>query len=97
MSEQDFKKELLAEFLKANSDWTKLADVRLWPPGMLMVYDNRHILSPGAPGRHCGVGIVIANDGVQTIRVLWDAGCSEQYKSYDMDAGLNPAVIYRVE
>ena len=71
-------------------------DIRTWPPGTFMVYDNREV--PGMIYRdmHVGLGMVIANDGHNRIRVIWDVTCDQPYLEYDVSS-LNPHVIRCVE
>lgn len=46
------------------------------------------------PNAHFGRGIVVANDGVDTIKVLWDAGCKQRLCTYSVRQ-LNQRVIRR--
>ena len=62
-----------------------------------MLYDNRKTSSVkrGVIQEHVGFGIVVANDGKTTIRVLWDARCKQQLCEYFVK-GLNGDVIFHV-
>lgn len=57
-----------------------------------MLYESKDPHPQGGP--HFGVGTVVANDGVDTIIVLWDAGCGDRLVSYRVRA-LNDWVIRR--
>lgn len=72
--------------------------IRNWPPGSLMVYDSRNLRFPSATAtvyKFQGIGIVIANDGKRSIRVVWDARCNNPFVEYDVTV-LNVKVISRV-
>ena len=62
--------------------------------GMIMITGSTTPKTPTKiSGSHYGTGIVIFNDGVKTIKVLWDAGCKEQLCTYDVGM-LNYNVIH---
>lgn len=67
-------------------------DIRAWPPGALMMFDNTKI---AGTLKHVGLGIVVANDGCKLIDVMWDASCFVPFMQYDVPR-LNPRVISRV-
>lgn len=69
-----------------------VCDILNWPPGALMRFDNTRI---SVLRGHVGLGMVVANDGVNTIHVVWDAGCKEPFKGYEVSS-LNPLVVSRV-
>lgn len=74
-------------------------DVKSWPPGEFILIDQREewkrMGSPASLKPHVGLGMVVANDGKNQIRVLWGSNCSSQYVEYRVDR-LNPVVIYHV-
>lgn len=63
--------------------------VSTWPPGAMMLYESKDLGGPRSR-----VGTVVANDGVDTITVLWDAGCVDRLVSYRVRT-LNDWVIRR--
>jgi hypothetical protein len=78
-------------------------DIRTWPPGTFILYDNRkHVagwkkfLSTSEAVEHVGIGIVVANDGINTIRVVWGANCEKPYLEYNVTS-LNASVIRHAE
>lgn len=78
-------------------------DIKTWPPGTLMGFDNRDQLRryPTETKRagytpHTGIGIVVHNDGVKIIHVVWDSNCKDAFSEYNVSNGLNPQVIYRI-
>jgi hypothetical protein len=46
--------------------------------------------------RFTAIGMVVCNDGVNTIWVVWSNNCHDQFKEYDVRY-LNPRVITRIE
>lgn len=73
-------------------------DIRSWPPGTFMLYDNRNVAFVNEKTLHIGIGIgmVIANGGVSRIRVVWGSNCRDPYLEYEV-GGLNGMVIHHVE
>lgn len=65
-------------------------DIKTWPPGALMLHDNRPL-----GGTRTDIGVVVANDGIRTIAVVWDASCFHSYREYDVKV-LHPDSIARV-
>ena len=61
-------------------------EIDAWPPGELMVYRSAWF---------CGIGIVVSNDGVSQIIVMWDSSCKKRLSHYDV-VSLNPNVISRL-
>lgn len=59
-----------------------------------MLFDNTHF-SKFRAHTHVGLGVVVTNDGVKTIGVVWDAGCKSRFEEYKV-IDLNPLVISRV-
>ena len=72
-------------------------DIKTWSPGALIMIDTHKLykFTPGDSSRFVAVGMVVANDRVNTIRVLWPDSCKEKFKVYNVN-DLNPAVIYHV-
>jgi len=89
------KKDVMKDWAKRDASNIRL--ITSWPPGTFMVYDNTMMESvqAGRERKHTGLGIVVANDGVSRIRVLWDSGCSRQFLEYHVEA-LNPNVIFHM-
>ena len=71
-------------------------NIRSWPPGTFMVIDQRDEWkrrgSPPNIKPFVGLGMVVANNGVDRIRVLWGANCRDAFLEYEV-ARLNPDVI----
>ncbi len=72
--------------------------IKDWPPGTIMVFDNRAAARQvNLPEEaHVGFGAVVANDGLGTIWVLWDESCRDRFVSY-LVKSLNHQVISRHE
>jgi hypothetical protein len=86
-----------------------ITDIKSWPPGTWMRYDNTHAVHTELAkcygkfvadiavvthkSRHIGRGIVVANDGISEIHVIWDDGCTKQHCKYDVKF-LNADVIF---
>ena len=73
-------------------------DIKTWPPGTFILYDNREECRKRMDARivpHQGIGLVVANDGEHMIRVVWGGNCREVYLTYDV-RHLNDAVIFHV-
>ena len=78
-------------------DNSNINEIKSWPPGTFMVYDNsdHRSVTGGMAQKHVGLGIVVANDGMFYIRVVWGSNCKHQYLEYDVRT-LNPNVIFHV-
>ena len=63
-----------------------IRDVRHWPPGALMQFNN---------GKFSAIGLVVWNYDGQ-IGVLWPEHCWDRFCVYPVES-LNPAGICRVE
>lgn len=78
-------------------------DIKTWPPGAVMLFDNRveleklrkEDLSSTDAVPHVGFGLVVANNGSGRIQVLWDENCARRYLMYEVRM-LNPKVISRI-
>lgn len=75
-------------------------DIKTWPPGAIMLFDNREQVkkqfkSDSRVKPHVGFGIVLANDGEGTIWVIWDSNCRDMFTEYFVKS-LNTLVISRV-
>jgi hypothetical protein len=77
-----------------------LHDIKTWPPGEFILIDqNEEWKRMGSPAHlrpFVGLGMVVANDGVSQIAVLWGGNCKDGYTEYDVTT-LNEATIYHVE
>lgn len=73
-----------------NESFKNFKSIKHWPPGALMSIDTRRV-----GGTMTGVGVVVANDGVLTIGVMWASNCLHAYKTYDVRL-LNMKTIERV-
>ena len=76
-----------------------LHDIKLWPPGSFILIDQdeewKRIGSPAHLKPFHGLGLVIANDAVSQIWVLWGANCKDGFTEYNV-ATLNEKSIYHV-
>ncbi len=75
----------------------KIREIKSWPPGSMMQY---YVMQddPDAGEETAlfyALGIVIANDGNDSITVMWSPHCHEKFSTYSVH-GLNGAVISRV-
>lgn len=69
-------------------------DIMSWPPGEFI---RRARAVPSTRVKPSfGLGMVVANDGVSRIAVLWGGDFNEMYGEYDV-AKLNGAAIAHVE
>jgi hypothetical protein len=93
--------------MKLNEKLKLVQDIKSWPPGSTMCYDNRDLMRQLLNEKHItqkqhdeqvhfGLGLVVTNDGKQIIHVVWDNVSNEKFKEYDVRF-LNPLVISRVE
>ena len=75
-----------------------IKNIKAWPPGAFMVFDNRQsrAVTGGMAEPFVGLGMVVANNGVDRIRVLWGANCARAFLEYVVEQ-LNPEVIYFLE
>jgi hypothetical protein len=73
-------------------------DIRLWVPGSLIVFDQtemwKQISFPNTEP-FVGLGMVVANDGVLRIKVLWGANCKKTLSDYNV-ALLNDDAVYHI-
>lgn len=74
----------------------EIASIDAWPPGSLMRYDNLPFCPVTDPQYHQGLGLVVANDGGERIKVLWDSHCDKQLVEYRVGF-LNHLVISHVK
>jgi hypothetical protein len=76
-----------------------LNDINNWPPGEFIMIDQndewRRRGSPRDIAPFVGLGVVVANDGIKRIAVLWGSNCRDTYVEYSVDR-LNPATMYHV-
>jgi len=75
-----------------------IRDIKAWPPGAVMIFDNqsqidmlteteRYMLmrvNGQLPEAHTGRGIVVSNDGLKEIVVMWDEGCKQRICHYNV-------------
>jgi hypothetical protein len=89
------KKEAAPRIVKRDN--TDINDIKSWPPGTFMVFNNAdtQAVTGGMAPRFIGLGIVVANDGMFHIRVVWGSNCKHQYLEYDVRT-LNRNVIFHV-
>ena len=80
-----------------NVDWP-INTIEAWPPGAMMRFST----SSSFDGRMTTLkkffacGLVVANDGIEKIIVLWPDNCRERLKTYYV-ANLNAVCISRVK
>ena len=87
----------------ATKDQAKLPirKIKHWPPGSIMMFNNTDLAwrlerAGSRVKEHVAIGMVVSNDGKDTICVLWDGHCDEPFCVYAV-SGLNPTVISRLQ
>ena len=75
-----------------------IRNIESWPPGAFIVYDSRKttLVNKGIVPAFVGLGVVVANDGIDRIRVIWGANCRDAFLEYTVST-LNPEVIRFLE
>jgi len=85
---------------KLSHEEKSLHDIKSWPPGSFILIDQnaewKRMGSPKHLKPFVGLGMVIANDGVSQIYVLWGANCKDWFTEYHVKT-LNAATMYHVE
>ena len=74
-------------------------DIRSWPVGEFIAYNtHKEWKRQGSPSDIVpfdSLGMVISNDGVDRIAVIWGSSCRHSYMVYQVGS-LNSIVIYHV-
>lgn len=90
------KKDVLRSWSHAEKS---IHNIKSWPPGAFILIDQRkeweRMGSPSHLVPFIGLGMVVANDGVSQIRVVWGANCKASFVEYNVET-LNTATMYHV-